>query len=623
MANPLNEYGNFADGTNIQFKHGPQANINRMIQNGGAIEGAFYLSDDTQKLYVGRTKNGNVYPVQVSKGVTVVTTTDELNLASTGKNNANSAFIEEGDLYYVTNGNILAALEYNTNSSKYEWVQINPPTGINSVEVNYVDDSLVSNLVESHLEIATAAGGQNASSYFFGGNNITIAANSNNQIIDISATDTLYALGTSGTTNNIQIGLNKDQELTFDSAINLTGTTLFDVGYNQNITSVAVNSNNGTVEINGSTLKSTVFSNDPDNGFILETTVQDALGQPYVSNATLQPIISYGENGVGNEAVFANGTAQLNVYSVEETQTYVTSQITSQLATAEALSYKGVLNYTQLTTGLTNYFASHEAHTGDIYKVDLGLDENNNPRTIIINQKKVKTGDMIILNGTLANPNYTGVIPSSALGSNTNIHNIMEIIPSGNETELAVNINSAQDGHTASLVFSDAAAGQVVTELFDAQFNAGNVITITANSTTPLDATSGAITIGHSSVTTNYISASRNSTTGADAFNDKDKYYSIFALAPNQANAPSIETDGFGHITNIRGSNVTFRHNRLTLLTAAATELTTYNSNAEFTLEATDSIGVTVNTSVSFNSNTLQFKATGSTITADLVWGSF
>jgi len=96
-----------------------------MIVNGGATEGTFYLTTDTHKLYIGRkkTSGGTVYPEQVSRGVTVVDTAANLPANYPA---APEGAIEEGELFYITDTNVLAALKwnaaYNNGQGRYEWV---------------------------------------------------------------------------------------------------------------------------------------------------------------------------------------------------------------------------------------------------------------------------------------------------------------------------------------------------------------------------------------------------------------------------------------------------------------------------------------------------------------------
>lgn len=96
---------------NILFKRGLQANL---PANGSAIDGAFYLTTDTNRLYAGIGTN----IVDLNKYIR--TFNDLTTLESDWKNP------QTGDFAYIKEGNILAT--YTTLDGKNQWVQINPDT---------------------------------------------------------------------------------------------------------------------------------------------------------------------------------------------------------------------------------------------------------------------------------------------------------------------------------------------------------------------------------------------------------------------------------------------------------------------------------------------------------------
>jgi hypothetical protein len=100
----------------IKFLRGTQDNLNTLITAGGASEGAFYLTSDTQRLYIGKTVNGQVIPVSVNQGVVTVATLADL---PGGANNL-TGVKTPGEFYYVTALNALCV--YNGK----DWVQVNP-----------------------------------------------------------------------------------------------------------------------------------------------------------------------------------------------------------------------------------------------------------------------------------------------------------------------------------------------------------------------------------------------------------------------------------------------------------------------------------------------------------------
>ena len=105
---------------NVLFKRGRQANLPKS----DIIDGAFYLTTDTNRLYVGN----NTELVELNKSITVVESVSEL--PKTG--------VEVGQFYYISgtnkhagasddNGNILAVVTSIVNGNP-QWTQVNPDT---------------------------------------------------------------------------------------------------------------------------------------------------------------------------------------------------------------------------------------------------------------------------------------------------------------------------------------------------------------------------------------------------------------------------------------------------------------------------------------------------------------
>lgn len=96
---------------NVMFKRGTQANLNALINaNGPYIDGAFYLTSDTDRLYVAQSASELV---ELNKSITIVANETKLPAKSV---------VEEGQFYYLSEDNILCIY------SGGKWVQINPDT---------------------------------------------------------------------------------------------------------------------------------------------------------------------------------------------------------------------------------------------------------------------------------------------------------------------------------------------------------------------------------------------------------------------------------------------------------------------------------------------------------------
>jgi hypothetical protein len=105
----------------LMFKRGAQTALDTIIKNKQAIDGCFYLTEDTNRLYVGQ--GDNTAPVLLNQTVQVVKTLGDL---------PGSPPAADNDFYYVKDLNILAIYD-STATTESKWVQINPDTDTNDI----------------------------------------------------------------------------------------------------------------------------------------------------------------------------------------------------------------------------------------------------------------------------------------------------------------------------------------------------------------------------------------------------------------------------------------------------------------------------------------------------------
>lgn len=652
--NPLKDYSAIAENTKIAFKSGTQAALNIMIQQGGAEEGTFYLTTDTHKLYVGRkkTSDNKVYPEQVSRGVTVVGTAEEL------PNPAPSGAIEEGELFYITNKNILAALKYIPADSSatppvsahYEWVQINPPTGIDEVLTSASQATNDPN-VDIRTTIATAAGNQIGAFKIAAGDNVTLTAGSdsvdlgisgtkaNQGKITISATDTTYKAGVESNDlnhNDATIGLKSNSNTALDT----------DKIHIQGANSVAVSSNatTNTVTVSGINLTGVTVDNITTSigGFTIGLAGTSGNGDALNVSGSFSPAIKYGATSgysepastvafnQNTEVKFVNGIATLNTYTKEQADQAITDAVNAKLATANAMTYKGTVtsaNAAGDTTSLWQQVSHNGAHNGDVYKVSAV----NSDSPITINDQVAKVGDLIIISGTETN----GEVPipnNNAAGLLT----VCDLIPSGDEPEfVATPITSATRDNASGFQIAD---GKVVnSNLLTTRFISGNKIDVTS-ALDSNDATGKTenITIAHSATsrTDSVAEALQNNGTANAVLtkavaNATDSIgmdtWELFAFSdPTKA----LVTDEYGHVTGFKGKKINFQHNYVDSIDVS------YNaSNGNIGLTANNNIAGFNSASPSllkFTSETLQIKGNvdqshpeNNALKIDFVWGTF
>ena len=78
--------------SNVRFLRGSQANLDKLTS---FVEGAFYLTSDTDRLYFAQSNNELVY---LNKYIININTMDDLPSLNT---------VNDGDFYYILKDNIL------------------------------------------------------------------------------------------------------------------------------------------------------------------------------------------------------------------------------------------------------------------------------------------------------------------------------------------------------------------------------------------------------------------------------------------------------------------------------------------------------------------------------------
>lgn len=336
---------------NVFFKRGLQANV---PVSTGAIEGAFYLTTDTNRLYIGKTVNSVTKAVPVNEGVTVVANAAALT-ALTG--------MSAGDFAYITEGNILAV--YNGS----HWVQINEVVklGSDAFAISEPTDGVTANVKSTITD--TAGTTKSADFQISVSNGLTL--NVVGQEIKIEG-DT-YDLSVSDPTasdNSVNINLNSAKQA--DSAISIKGTGGATVTNTGNEITIGINT--GDIAAVGS------FSSAPvtehGNGFKFDI----GLSNGDHKNTIHDPIVNYGKNveSTGGSVHFVDGKANLNVYSITE--------IDNLLRGLDAITYKGTVGNAAGAT--VSVLPTTNVSCGDAYKLIANID------TIGV------TGDLVIATGT-------------------------------------------------------------------------------------------------------------------------------------------------------------------------------------------------------------------------------
>lgn len=311
----------------VKFLRGLQAQLPT-----SGHEGSFYLTTDTDRLYVGK-QDGSL--ALLNQSINIVANTSDLPKAGAASLN---------DFYYVTNGNIFAF--YNGS----DWVQINPDKFYTLVESSTALTTSVTNGVATvGFSIADTAGKAVSGNFKIksGSDNVSIEKDGDAISIAVAAPDTVdFSIATKqeNADNTATIVLNKQigsQAATEDSTITLKGNSF-----------VTVDSDASGITINAKDQTIAAVANGFDAKGAFKTTISQN-GSEIASNE-VTPIVKIGTND--EEIKFLNGEADLSVYTMTE----IDNKLALLESKANAMSYRGTIaKYEEL--------ASKTPENGDVY----------------------------------------------------------------------------------------------------------------------------------------------------------------------------------------------------------------------------------------------------------------
>ena len=356
----------------VMFKRGEQAALDAYI-NGTtpAAEGTFYLTSDTNRLYVG--KGGKAVPV--NQGVIAV---DSL------PNEANK--IEVGQFYYLKGQNILAI------NSGGKWVQINPDTDTTidkrttTVTAEGTNGVKVSDTIELKDNHGTAQGVKTSAFVIAGENGVKVSVDDNSNII-ISQDDYAFTSNYDASSSTATFTLSNE-----------SASSDVSIKAGNNVTLALDKDNNQlTINANDTVLRDVTLTKDKGT---LKVSVSDT-ANTVVHSEEVTFGIKYGNTeGTRSDASFdANGNFVLDTYTI--------SEINDKFRDLNAMTYKGT------ASGIPQ--GTHKL--GDTYKAIAKFN---------IGEQEVRIGDLLIANGEEKVNEETG---------EDYIENVSwDIIPSGDDS---------------------------------------------------------------------------------------------------------------------------------------------------------------------------------------------
>ena len=552
---------------NVRFLKGTQSSLNTLIGGSGDryIEGAFYLTSDTDRLYVAQSASELVLLNSIVKHVASVSALPAF------------ANAEVGDFYYAESENVLCTKR----AGQTAWTQINKDTNnriVNSTNaVSAADTTGGVTITTTVTDDGTGASARTATGSFTlkEGDNVDITRSGNE--ITISSDDTQYGL--SADSNKVQLttsgGTDGDAgEVTF--AMNSSGFG-------------SISTANDTITINVPKPTITVSKSFNSSG-VLTTTVTDSNNatQTGSNTNTITPIIkldSTATEDTNQQYKFISGTATLPVYTKSEVDT----KIADAGAAMNAMTYKGTIDSATAINTFSSAGAA-SASIGDTYKASTIINSTG------LMSGNAKIGDLIIAKG-----NSAGTAVES-----------WEIVPSGDDYTLSSTVSGTSvkvnESPTTVLAGITINGGNHITATGSVSGKV-NTITIdqtadyTAQNTTGMTSTND-VTHSRATGTTNPSTATFTAVTGlqTDAYgNVVDGSVKVSTLTV---------TDSHANISSVTPS-VTVDNNKATVKYTVG-DSDNKSANGSFYLDTTGSVSITKG-SVSGEQ----------TVVIDVVWGSF
>ena len=414
---------------NVLFKRGLQ----NQLPTSGIIDGAFYLTTDTNRLYVG---NGSELAL-LNQSINIIATQNDL------PKNGGAGL---NDFYFIKEGNVLAY--YNGS----QWVQINPD---NNTELEQSSAAVTTTVAENAatigVEVKDTAGHSATGSVKIssGSENVTIDKTDKGFSIAVAAPETVdfsIEAKDSSTDNEVNINLLKQigtQTSSIDSSVILKGNDFVSVNYGSD----------NKIEIAGAdqTINSASlgFGNDGKLSLVINHNGSQ-------KGNSITPIVKVGSKD--EEFKFVNGTADLPVYTIDDINELLGDYETK----VNAMSYRGsVAKESDLPSS---------AELGDVYM--LASQDGTH-----------KAGDLFIYNGT-----GWDHIPA---GHDTDT--TYSVVATGNGSNSFV-LNSSTGGAATGSIAVKAAEGGVLTAAGTVTDGKNLTVTLSHNTVTDNSPAKGSAT---------------------------------------------------------------------------------------------------------------------------------
>lgn len=568
----------------VMFKLGLQTKI---PANGKAVNGTFYLTSDTHRLYIGQGNNA----VPINAGVTFCDNFNDLTTKTADESEQNLA----GRVFFLKDTNILCV------RSNGKWAQINSDTKLESAlaEVVKIPDTSDGEGVRVTTQVVDSVGkGVKAPfSIVPKTGNVKVYAGEDGKTVEIGVND-----GATYDLTSAEIKKKKNENDPESEEVTVEGASLVLTGSNSTIDKVDIhgvgsvsisNTANGILATGTEYTLESVTTSAQDKGFNVAVGINNGGSD----NNTFFPQIKYGATPQIVDFIKDTTVDSTGKTGIATLDVYTKGEVDSLFSSADAMVFKGAVSgVTELPNSAENGWTYK--YTGTIIAMSDAKDANTR---IDSSAGWINSGDLFIASGKEVNNSLTGDWKW--------IH-----VPAGDDERYSLGKNSKGIGIALNVAggLSDATAGDLV-------FNKDNWITLTD---AYVDKTT-TINIGHKLVakdaSTNVTVSSTNTSDQASAGPDGNTTLEIPVITPT--------VDAAGHITSL--SQITYKvidsHNRLN---KDETSLTVAGSNG--TIKITPKIvmgdgetSIDANMAFSLKSESLTLTTADKVITAELEWGQF
>lgn len=565
--------GTISAGKNIQFLLGTQANLEKYISGSStAIEGTFYLTNDTHRLYVG-TSAGTAVPV--NEGVITVPNIDALQHVSA----------HPGEFYYVTTGNILCVYDGK------QWVQIN-----NNTDTYLAKTDTVVSLADQVATITTKYTMNNGTSDISDSWNLAVAEGVKVSID--AATDKVILTGVVNDSFGVSAASNI-ATVTLRDSFNNEKTFKVKTGDITTMT-VGASAEGDAVVLDVKDMSNTALKVTPEAiGFKIAVT--DIMG---TQSDVINPSIKVGASSDDTKHKtlnFVNGTATLPIYTKEE--------IDDIKLALNAMTYRGLVGTSASSANPQRVIKewatvkNGSAEIGDTY----------------LFAEQVTDGSNVYSKGTMA----------IARGVETN-----GVIPAGNViwdfVESTVNTDTKYELNNQATAAGANGFVQLVGKL-GGTTEAGKKVFFEDG--TAIKASVSVDNDGHAHVSFSHEGITAAQTTGtvtqsaatyASSDNKAESVTTITALE-------SITVNAQGHVTNFKTNTITLKDTNA-VINSVGMSVGAAKAAKEVVLTSSVQLKDGAGTIMTAKSGTLKMKSDtlvfnqkdgGASLGIDLVWGSF